>query len=71
MKTIKNIKDGTGIIKDLSKEGYKKYLESTGNVGDIGDMVVSGRQVERNNLFNTGQGLGMEYRKMTGYRKKP
>lgn len=70
MKTIKNLKDGTSIIRDLSKEGYKKYLESTGNVGDIGDMVVSARQTERNNLFNTGQKLGIDYRNKTGYRKK-
>ena len=65
---IKDVQRGTGFVKDMIKGGYQKYIED--DVGAIGDMVVSGRQIHRNDMYNIGQGLGMKYREVTGYRKK-
>ncbi len=65
---IKDVDRGKSFVKDMIKGGYQKYIED--DVGAIGDSVVSGRQIHRNDLFNTGQKLGMEYRRVTGYRKK-
>ena len=65
---IKDVQRGTGFVKDMIKGGYQKYIED--DVKAIGDMVVSGRQIHRNDMYNIGQGLGMKYREVTGYRKK-
>lgn len=70
---IKNIEGWTGAAKDLTKTLYDKTIgeKINSNIKDIGDIAVANRQTNNNNLFNAGQKMGMDYRNMTGYRKKP
>nr|MCR5356554.1 hypothetical protein [Lachnospiraceae bacterium] len=65
---IKNIEKTTGAAKDLLKAAYQDRTSKSG--GRLGDAAVELKHTYTNNLYNTGQEIGKQIRKNTGYRKK-
>ena len=59
----------TNVTKDTLKAFYQNRTSKTGE--RLGDIMVENKHEYTNNLYNTGQKMGIDYRKRTGYRKKP
>ena len=69
LKSIKNMETMTNVTKDTLKAFYQNRTSKTGE--RLGDIMVENKHEYTNNLYNTGQKMGIDYRKRTGYRKKP